>query len=118
MMVRKALVQGGAVRRQQIDDAPIFAPDASNEELRLLTKCLPKAVVKIRVQRHRRMGRLQVPHLQPPTDKVPDQCVGTSVGEHATNLPLKDRPITKLAAPRCGEQLVVGAATLQEKRQP
>ena len=74
-MPGEPLVQERVVRAEQVDDAAVLADHAVDEELGLLTQCLPQVVVEIRKDAHVGRNPVQIPQVQPLRREVGDEVL-------------------------------------------
>src|SRR5262245_22482750 len=81
------LVDKRIVGRDQIENAPIFADNALEEEVGFLDERPAKTFVEIRKESVVRSPRLKVAHEQPLRCKAGHQTLGAPVGEHPLDLP-------------------------------
>ena len=113
------LVEERVVRGQEIHDAAVFLQLALEEQLGLAHERRAEVVVEpgeapVRVRRQ----QPHVANLQPLTEEVPHQCLARArIRQHAPHLPIEHAGVVQLAANREIEQLIIGNAAPEEKRQ-
>src|SRR5205823_7431665 len=112
------LVDEGVIGGEQIEDAVVLAHDAVEKQLGLAHKRLAQVVVEFGKQVFTRYGVFQIPKLQPLADEVLHDRIRSRIGEHAAHLLLEHRRIPETALCRDLQQLVVGNAAPEKKRQP
>src|SRR5262245_43387002 len=115
-MPRETFVHEGIVGQQQIENAPVFANDAFEEQLGLATKGLAKIVVKVREQVGVGLNVPQVSQMQPLARKVFDKGCRFWVSQHASHFPLQRSRHLQASCTGGLEQLVIGNAAPEKKR--
>ncbi len=116
-MPGQALVDERVVRIQQIEHAAILAHDAVEQQLGFALERLPQIVVEVR--KHQEVG-VPVPQLaqeQPLSGEIGDERARPRVVQHPSDLLLERRGVLELALLGGLQQLLVGNAAPQEKRQ-
>ena len=115
VMPGEPFVDERVIRPQQVEDAPILAQDAFEEQFRFLPKGLPKIVVEIRKQTHIRRDRREIAQVQPLRGEVAHQGLGTSVRQHPPHLSFEHRRLAQFSSNGHVEQLIVRNTAPQEK---
>ena len=112
------LVDEGVVGGQQVEDAPVLAHHALEEELGLAVHRAPQPLAEIGEAVLVRHQRGNVAQVEPLPREVLDQARRALVGEQAPDLRLQDVGLAQLAGHRHVPQLVVRDTAPQEEREP
>ena len=91
---REALVQVGVVRVQQLDDAPVGADRAADEQFGLLAERLEQGFVEVGIDLRIDLHFRNAPQIEPLRREVLDQRLdGARIGQHPANLFLQHVPV-------------------------
>ena len=114
---RQPLVHERVVGVEQIDERPILAHDAVEEELGFPLERPRQRVAVVRVEERVRHDVDQPPQRQPLPREVDGEGPRPRIGQHPPHLLFEHRRIPQLVRVGEVEQLVVGPAAPQEERQ-
>ena len=115
VVLREPLVDKGVVRRQQIEDAAVFAEHAVEEEVGFRPHRRAKRLVEVGEDQPVGLFRFDVAHEQPLLGEVADERFGSSVAQHPPDLALEHGRCVQLPLRRDVEQGVVRNAAPEEE---
>ena len=116
-MFGEAFVDERVVGPQQVQDAPVLAHLAFDEQLHLPHHGFAQRVVKGGVLPGIGLGDQRVARDQPLAGEVRHEGRRTAIGQHAPHLPLQDSRIAQCATLGRRQELVVWRAAPEEERQ-
>ena len=115
---RQPFVDERVVRAQQLEEAPVLAEGALDEQLGLAAECLAQVLVELGIVGRLALLGIEVAQTQPLAREVVDERLRAGVGEQPAGLPLQFRRLVEPPVGRRLQQLVVRDAAPQEERQP
>ena len=89
VVLRQPLVDERVVRGQQIDDAPILADDAVEQQLHFAAHRLPQRIVEVGIDHRQRADALQAAQVEPLAGEVDRERLGARVLQHPADLLLE-----------------------------
>ena len=115
---RHSIIQIGLIRREQLNQRPVFEQDALNERLGLGDQIPFQLVVEVRVDLLIRLDSVDAVQAKPLHGKVGGKARGSRICKHALDLSIQHCGLAQFL--RCGqlEQFFVRARIPQEVGQP
>ena len=92
-MLREPLVDERVVGREEIEDAPVFAHDAVEEQLHFAAHRLTQRIVEVRIDHRQRSGALQTAQVEPLAGEILGEGIGARIFQHALDLTFEDRSV-------------------------
>ena len=110
VMPGEPLIHECVIRGHQIEDVPVLAYDAFEEQRCLALESLPQVVVEIRELLGERLHVFQVPQIEPLRGEVRRERLRFRIGQHTPHLLFEHRRRVQQPLAGCLQELIVGDA--------